>query len=356
MTETETFDPPAARRDPDARPLYLQTHGARLARDGERLRITLDGVTQKVVRLSQVSHVILIGNVKVTTPCLHALLRLEIPVSWHDGAGWYLGRAAAPGREADARLGQYRDAHDPVRRLAIARALVAAKIANSLTRLRRVGGRALLGSDPRKAARTELARLQSRARAAAAPDTLFGIEGTASRTWFDAFGGLIAPPDAQHREAFCFSTRTRRPPADPVNALLSYAYGVLLRAVASAVETDGLDPAIGFLHVPTRGRPSLALDLMEPFRPLLADSVVLRAINTGAVTPSDFERHDEGIRLSARARRAVITGFETRMDQTAANPYARTALSYREIVLGQCRSLSRHLRDPTHAFAPFQAS
>lgn len=364
---------------PDATPLFVLTHGARVAKEGERLRITLPAPAsgsgpvaepaERLVRLSEVSHLVLIGNVDLTTPCLHMLMRCGVPVAWLDGHGWYLGRTVGcPEGEAAARRSQYRAADLPERRLEIARRLVAAKIANCRTRLRRRGALLGFGDGGTGEAVRQLRQLAEDAAGVGSRESLFGIEGTAAAIYFSAFRTLIRPPQAADAAVFKFERRTRRPPQDAVSALLSYAYGVLTRDLAAAVATEGLDVQVGFLHDVWRGRPSLALDLMEPFRPLIADGAVLEAINSGAVSGRDFERGNEsedgpdaagtgrGIMLSPAARRALVQTIERRLDREVTPGFLQRKLSYRAVLLAQVRQLSRYLREETNVFDVFQVA
>lgn len=375
---------------PDAMPLFVLTHGAKVAKDGERLAITLPEAAlaaefaqapppARMVRLGEVSHLVLIGNVGITTPCLHMLMRSGIPVAWLDGRGWYLGRTVGcPDGEAAARRAQYRTVEDPARRLEIARRLVAAKIINCRSRFRHRGLVAGLGLErgPTGDVPRRLKQLALNAAGAGSREALFGIEGAAAALYFSAFSNLIRSPRSADAKAFRFERRTRRPPRDPVSALLSYAYGVLTRTMVMAVATEGLDVQVGFLHDTWRGRPSLALDLMEPFRPLIADGAVLEAINTGAVSAEDFAPAQEqdgvgdcsdgdggagparpqGLALSQTARRVLVQGMERRLDRGLNAGSPTPALTYRGAMVRQAAQLSRFLREEADVFEVFQAA
>jgi CRISPR-associated endonuclease Cas1 len=156
---------------------------------------------------------------------------------------------------------------------------------------------------------------------------------------------MLRPPDGAAADdwPFDFERRTRRPPTDPVNAKLSYAYALLARSVAVTLTAVGFDAQRGFYHQPRYGRPALALDMMEPFRPLIADSAVLMAINNGEVGPKDFVRAGGAVNLHERSRRAFIAGFERRMSQQVTHPVFGYAAQYRQIIELQCRLLGRHL-------------
>jgi CRISPR-associated endonuclease Cas1 len=174
---------------------------------------------------------------------------------------------------------------------------------------------------------------------------LLGAEGNAAARYFRHFGQMLSPPaDGGSGEwTFDFERRTRRPPTDAVNALLSYAYSLLTRSVAVTLTAVGFDAYRGFYHQSRYGRPALALDVMEPFRPLLADSAVLMAINNGEVGAGDFMRAGGAVNLNEKGRRAFIAGFERRMSQEVTHPIFGYAAQYRQIVEIQCRLLGRHL-------------
>jgi CRISPR-associated protein Cas1 len=186
----------------------------------------------------------------------------------------------------------------------------------------------------------QLKRLADDALEAPSLETLLGIEGAAGRFYFESFPDMLAPI-ADDLGAFAFEKRNRRPPRDPVNALLSFGYSLLLRECQAALVKVGFDPNVGFLHQPRPGRPGLALDLMEEFRPLIADSTVLAAVNTGAVQAGDFVRAAGSVALSDPGRRAFLAGFERRMGQEITHPIFDYRISYRRVLEVQARLLAR---------------
>ncbi|MGH7038204.1 MAG: CRISPR-associated endonuclease Cas1 [Stellaceae bacterium] len=344
MSEARADDDPdpesgeaAAPPDPAGKPVYVSADGARISRTGELIEIVLPDGARHGARLGEVSELVLNGNIALTTPCLHELLRRGIPVSWCTGQGWFLGHAAAADHGNVAlRIAQHRAAEDPAAVLGIARAVIVAKIANSRTLLRR--NRKL--RNPLNAALSGLEEAQRRALAARDLAALNGIEGAAAALYFPAFGELLTPPGDE--AALHLAHRTRRPPADPVNALLSYAYGLLVRNCILALTPIGFDVGRGFLHQPRPGRPALALDLMEPLRATLADAAVLRLVNTGAVSGADFETGPEGVRLSAAGRRALIAAYERRLDEGVRHPEGGR-MSYRRLIGFEARQLAGFL-------------
>ena len=323
-----------------ALPLYVQEPGARVGKSGEVLLIEAAGAKTEVA-LGDVSELVVLGPVTVTTPALGALMREEIPVTYASSGGWVLGHTVSTGhRNVSIRIAQYRAAFDQRRALAVARSLVAAKIRNTRVFLRRnfkQGDEAA-----RDSALEALARLAERALHAPAMPELLGIEGEAAARYFRLFSTMLGEA-ARAFPAFAFDKRTRRPPADPVNAMLSLAYTLLARTFLTVLSAVGFDPYLGFYHQPRFGRPALALDLMEPFRPIIADSTVIQAINNGEVKPDAFLSAGPAVALKPHARRAFIAAYERRLDQEVTHPVFGYRVSMRRLLEVQARLLARHL-------------
>jgi len=325
-----------------ALPMYVQARGAKVAKSGEVLEVSVDDEKMASARLIDVSQLVLQGGVYLTGPALHELMAREIPVTWLSHGGWFLGHTVGLGhKNVELRTAQFRASFDERRCLQLARDLIAAKIRNQRTLLRRNWKRgdvpeALLGEFRRDIDAAERAHDLAQ---------LLGAEGNAAARYFRHFGQMLSPPaDGGSGEwTFDFERRTRRPPTDAVNALLSYAYSLLTRSVAVTLTAVGFDAYRGFYHQSRYGRPALALDVMEPFRPLLADSAVLMAINNGEVGAGDFMRAGGAVNLNEKGRRAFIAGFERRMSQEVTHPIFGYAAQYRQIVEIQCRLLGRHL-------------
>jgi CRISPR-associated endonuclease Cas1 len=203
------------------------------------------------------------------------------------------------------------------------------------------------------AALARLAALADRAAAARSTDELLGVEGLAAREYFAHLAGMLRPP-AGRAPAFDFSARNRRPPRDPVNALLSLAYALLVRHLTAACAMAGLDPHVGFLHADRPGRPSLALDLMEPFRPLIADSAVLTAVNNGELDPDDFLTVGSSCALTTPGRRRFIAAFERRLDLEVRHPLFGYRISSRRILEVQTRLLARHVLGELDRYPTFE--
>lgn len=341
-----------------ATPLYVQSPRAWLRKDEERIVIEVEKIRTGEARINEVSQLVLFGSSGLSTPLLHELMRREIPVSFHTYGGWFVGHVVGLGhRNAETRMHQYRVSIDPHACLVLARGWVAAKIINSRTMLRRNwrgAGESLddepfeqVAAKPTPSKVTEdlLRDLKEEARhaqRAGSLEELLGIEGSAARRYFQHFTHLLRHEDDINL-AFDFTGRNRRPPKDPVNAMLSFAYAMLTREWHIALSAVGLDPYRGYYHQPRFGRPALALDMMEPFRPLVADSVVLTAINNGEVHGADFIRAAGACALSDSARKRFIAAFERRMAQEITHPLFGYSLSYRRLFEVQARLLIRYL-------------
>lgn len=332
----------------DKLPVYVQDQGARIGLEGHRLQITSREAGRTEARLANTSQVSVFGNVQISTQALRALIERGIPVSFFTAGSYYLGRATGlDTRNVELRMAQYQAASDPEVCLGIARGLVASKIRNSRTLLRRNLGEA----DP--VVFSQLDQLARKAESAAGLDTLLGIEGSAARVYFGAFSGMLKGDEAL-LTTFDLDGRNRRPPKDPINALLSFAYALLTKDFAVTLSTVGLEPLLGFYHQPRFGRPALALDLMEEFRPLIADSVVIGAVNNGVFTDSDFVRGPGAVALKPEARRRFLLAYERRMDQLVTHPVFGYRISYRRVVEVQARLLGRRLMGEIESYPAFR--
>jgi CRISP-associated protein Cas1 len=293
------------------------------------------------------SQLVLQGGVYLTGPALHELMAREVPVTWLSHGGWFLGYTIGLGhKNVELRTAQYRASFDEQHCLQLARDLVAAKIRNQRTLLRRNWKRGVASEELLSAFRQDIDAAE---RANDLPQ-LLGVEGNAAARYFRSFNEMLSPQGQGDEIAeggdvwsFDFARRTRRPPADPVNALLSYAYSLLARSVAVTLTAVGFDTFRGFYHQSRYGRPALALDVMEPFRSLIADSTVLMVINNGEIGADDFVRAGGAVNLNERGRRSFIAAFERRMSQEITHPVFGYAAQYRQIIEIQCRLLGRHL-------------
>jgi len=331
--------PLAVMRD-EAMPVYVQAYKAKVAKKAEELEISIDDEKVQTVRLLDTSQVVVMGNVYITTPCLQDLMKRDIPVSWHSFGGWFFGHTVGTGhKNVELRTAQYRASFDDKTCLAIARNLVRAKIQNCRTLLRR-NWRV---EDKPDALLDQLKALADKSQRAVDLQQLLGFEGAAAAVYFGAFDQLIKKPDDSRQLSFDFTTRNRRPPTDPVNALLSFAYSLLVRTWTVNLTAVGLDAYRGFYHQPRYGRPALALDIMEPFRPLIADSVVLQAINNGEVRPSDFISAAGSVALTDAGRKRFIAAFERRLSQEITHPLFGYKVNYRRLFEIQARLFGRYL-------------
>lgn len=336
---------PATPRD-DLRPLYLNTQGLFVGRKSELLQIKEQGKVIQEVRLREINQVNLFGNIQLSTQAMQTLLELEIPLVLHSQHGYFYGMLQGTGlKNILLRREQFRLADNPERSLAIAKTLVIGKIRNQRVLLMRNH------ISPPRDAIVDLKRLAHRAGRVERADSLLGIEGAAARIYFQHFAGMLKPgtepldPDyvagEPPRFTFNFRQRNRRPPRDPVNALLSLAYALLAKDLTVTAAAVGFDPYLGFYHLPRPGRPALALDLMEPFRPLLADSAVITAINNRMVYPEHFIEAGNGVALTNSGRKAFFRAYEQRMDQLVTHPWFDYRVSYRRLLEIQTRLLAR---------------
>jgi len=318
--------------DPAAQPLYASTPGARVTKRGGRVVLIEDGKQLASRRLLDVSHVAVFGNVDVGSALLRECFDAGVPVLWFTHGGWFSGFAQGmPGKNVAVRMRQHRAA--AVGAPHIARAVVSGKIRNQRTLIRRHGGA--------KAGRAlaQLAALARQAEAQSELSSLLGIEGTAARIYFDRFTSLLRPSSPLGAGP-TFAGRNRRPPTDPINALLSFCYAMLVKDCTVALLAAGLDPYVGLYHQPRFGRPSLALDLAEEFRPLVGDSVVLTLVNNGEISAGDFVKRAGGVALTNVGRRNVIAAYERRMRTELIHPVFRYRASYRRSLEIQARLLA----------------
>jgi len=328
----------------DAVPLYVQEQGATVGKSANTLVVrTRDGEVGRF-RLIDVSQLVLCGNVQVTTQTLHLLCEAGIPVVYLSRGFWFYGVAQGMNlRNAYDRAAQFAVAADPVRSLQFAKEVVLAKASNQRTLLRRNA------ADLPERVADEFAQALRDIETASSVETLLGREGNAAAIYFRHFARMLRPRDLPTE--WDFATRNRRPPRDPINALLSFAYALLTKELTVALLAEGLDPWWGLYHRPRHGRPSMALDLMEEFRPLLADSAVLSAINTGMVAACDFVTTQAGCVMQPGARKAMLRAFEARLDQLVTHPVFCYRCSWRSVVRVQVRLFARWLRGDVPRYA-----
>lgn len=333
----------------DALPLYVHTAGTRVGRRGDELRVETRDGEEHTARLADTSQVVLFGAVQISTQAVQALCDRGVTTTYLSSGGWLYGHTRGMDhKHVELRRRQFAAAADPAAALALARRLVTVKIQNQRTLIRR-------NADP--APRETLTALREHVdRVAAAPslEALLGVEGSAARLYFQAFASLVRPPSAADGELrFDFDGRNRRPPLDPVNAMLSFGYALLTKDLLITLAGVGFDPYLGFYHQPRYGRPALALDVMEEFRPLVVDSLVLTAINTGALQASDFLRRGGAVAMTPTGRTKFLRAYERRMDEEITHPVFGYRISYRRVLEVQARLLARHLTGELDAYPPF---
>lgn len=317
-------------RDDPRTPLYVMTPGATVRKTSGRLELVKDRETLASRRLLDIAHLAVFGNVTVSSAAMRACLEQDTPVLWFSSGGWFTGAAVPHGGSWVARRIAQVGLAGEAAAIALARRFVSGKVRNQRTLLRR------LGDESAKAVLPSLASLANDAERALDAATLLGIEGTAARLYFRHFGGLLT----SYGDEFAIAGRNRRPPTDPVNALLSFAYALLVRDATVACHAAGLDPQVGLLHRPRFGRPSLALDLAEEFRPLVGDSTVVTAINNGEMRAHDFVRRGGAVALTDAGRRRVIAAYERRVRVMLAHPVFGYRVSYRRAIELQARQLA----------------
>ena len=343
-----------AARD-DSRALYLSTPGLRVGRKDEVLQVKQEKSLVEEVRINDVSHVALFGNIQITTQTIQTLCELEVPVTYFSMGGWFYGLTRGHElKNVFLRIEQFRLARDPATCLRLARQFVQGKIRNHRTMLMR---------NHIEAPPATLLKLKQYAEAASRAESiesLLGMDGGAAAAYFGELSGMIKPADELDDQLpglevptqpgfsfnFSFHGRNRRPPTDPVNALLSLAYSLL---AALAV---GFDPYVGFYHQPRFGRPALALDLMEEFRPLVAESAVLTCINNRVVSENDFVQAGQAVNLTAAGRKRFFQTYEQRMSALLTHPVFDYKVSYRRALELQARLLAKVLTGEIPEYVP----
>lgn len=332
----------------DSLPLYVLEQGAVVGKSGDELVFKQSGKIIDRARLIDISQLCVFGNVQVSTQAIRELLSWEIPICYFSTGGWFSGYTTGLGhKNIELRIKQFKLALDPEYSVNLARSFVEGKVRNCRTLLRRNH------PEPPLATLAELSRIIRHVKKAETLDTLLGFEGAAARTYFSNFNDILKPKGEEAMTAFNFSTRNRRPPTDPINAILSYVYAILIKDVTVVLQCTGFDPYLGFYHQPKYGRPALALDMAEEFRPLIGDSVVLTLVNKGEVDANDFIYRAGAVALSNRGRRKILAAYERRMDTLITHPMFGYTISYRRVLEVQARLLGRYLLGEISYYPPF---
>lgn len=328
----------------DGEIVVVQKAGCTVGQRGGEFVVTEKTETLQKFPRHQVRAIYLYGAVQLTAQATQACLEDGIDVAYFSPAGRFLGLLRGlPASGVDARLGQYRMFGEPGIRLKIAREVIRAKIHNQRTMLMRNG------DAPERTLR-QLADLRELTEKAADLDALRGIEGTAAALYFEHFATMLSERAGVE---FAFTERNRRPPRDPLNALLSQGYSILSKELTGVCHTVGLDPFLGFYHQPRYGRPALALDLMEEFRPLVADSVAISLLNRGELTANHFSRSASGCFLREEGRRVFWEAWFRRLDTEVTHPQFGYAMAYRRMLEVQARQLWRYVRGEAERYFGF---
>lgn len=329
----------------DAVPVYVVGQGKTVRKRGERLEVwSYEEGKVSEARIREISKVCLYGGAEITTPAMVELMQRNVPVLHFSHGGWFLGICQGMShKNVLLRIKQFQWAGDEAKSLSIARKIVAAKIENSRIRLRRYD------SDVSEMVLESLAALAKDAENASSRQSLLGIEGAAAGAYFSRFGSLLKADPGD----FSFEGRNKRPPRDPVNSVLSYLYGVLTKELFTTVQAAGFDPYLGFYHQPRYGRPALALDMMEEFRPVIADAAMLSLFNNEELTAKDFIKTGIGISIMPEAKRKVIAAYEHRMQTEVTHPIFGYKVSYRRVLEVQSRLLARVLSGELKEYPAF---
>lgn len=332
--------------------LYIQTQGTYLHLDTDNIRVEVERVKKAMLPLHHIEGVVVFGNVLLSPFLIHRLAHEHKPVIWLSEHGRFMARTETPmSGNVLLRVAQYACAGNAARTLAIARLIAAGKLQNQKVTLLRAAREA----EAEDAALLRQAARDINAQIACLPltetvDEVRGIEGAAARLYWEVFPRMLR----QNRDFFWLSERTRRPARDPINALLNFVYTVLANDCASACQAVGLDPQLGFLHALRPGRSSLALDLMEELRPVIADRAILTLINRQQLTPRDFVLHEGGtVSITEEGRKTILAHLAERRREEVMHP-----LTARKTPLGllshvQARLLAQHLRGDRPHYPPY---
>jgi len=333
--------------------LYVTTQGAYLARDGETVLVRVEEESRLRVPIHTLASIVCFGRVSCSPPLMGLCAENGVALSFLTEHGRFLARVEGPvSGNVLLRREQYRRAENGEQAAAIARSVVIAKVANCRTVLLRAarekpdgpGGAELEGAALR------LARLVDTLQQPLTLDTVRGHEGDAARAYFDVFDHLIT----ESKDGFFFHGRSRRPPLDNMNALLSFLYTLVTHDVAAALEGVGLDPAVGYLHTDRPGRPSLALDVVEELRPVLADRLGLSLVNRRQVRAEGFRRTESGaVVMDDDTRKEVLVAYQKRKQEEILHPFLKERVAFGIVPHVQAMLLARYLRGDLDGYPSF---
>lgn len=336
--------------------LYVMTPNAYVHLENATVRIDVEHEKKLQVPLHHLGGLVCFGNVMVSPALMHRLADEGKSLVLLDGTGRFKARLEGPvSGNILLRQAQHKLASDTSISLEIARALVAGKLRNSRSVILRGARESADPEEAKSLTRTadDLAASLRATKEAQDLDVLRGIEGDAARGYFGALNLIVKPA---MRESFALNGRTRRPPLDRFNALLSFLYAMLMNDCRSSLEAVGLDPQLGFLHAVRPGRAALALDLQEEFRSVLADRLALTLINRGQITAGDFDEREGGaVMLNDTGRRAVVTAWQERKLEEVTHPLTETKMPLALLPFLQARFMARTLRGDMEGYMPFLA-
>ena len=332
--------------------LYVVTNGATIRRDHLTLQVVVERQTRLSVPIHQLESVAGFGGVHVTPSAMGLCAEHGVAVSFLTESGRLVARVDAPSSgNVLLRRTQYRQADDAAARAGVARCVVAGKVQNARNLLLRAGRESTEPADQNVLSAAAGRLVDPLPTLADDPDvdSVRGREGDAARVYFGAFGAMVRA----NRPEFTPNGRTRRPPLDPMNSLLSFLYGLLCQDCVAACAAAGLDPSVGFLHVDRPGRPGLALDLMEEFRPLLADRLALALVNRQQVKPGGFVTRDGGaVSMDDATRKVVLSAWQQRKREEVTHPVLNQKVPVGRLAFLQARILARHLRGDLPSYVP----
>ncbi len=332
--------------------LYIQTQGTYLHLDTDNIRVEVERERKAMLPIHHIESVVVFGNVLLSPFLIHRLAREHKPVTWLTEHGRFMARTETPvSGNVLLRVAQHGCACDAEKTLAVSRFFAAGKLQNQKRTLMR-SARAALNDDPellRQAARDINGQIGCLPLAKTV-DEVRGIEGTAARIYWEVFPLMLRA----NRDFFWLTERSRRPARDPINSLLNFVYTVLANDCASACQSVGLDPQVGFLHALRPGRSSLALDLMEELRPVTADRAIITLINRQQLTPRDFVLHEgDTVTIKDDARKLILAHLTDRKKEEVTHPLTNRKTPMGLVPHVQARLLAQHLRGDRPHYPPY---
>ncbi|MBL8294933.1 MAG: type I-C CRISPR-associated endonuclease Cas1 [Bryobacterales bacterium] len=333
--------------------LYVLTQGSYLRRDHQTIQVEVEGRVRLGVPIHHLQAVALFGNVMVTPGAMQCCTEAGVSLTFHTESGRLLARVDGPvSGNVLLRREQFRKADQPSQVVKLSRMIVAGKLQNSRNSILRAGRDNAAADDHAELSKAaeEIASLLRRLESVENIDQIRGIEGAAARVYFGVFGAMVR----HQRDSFRPQGRSRRPPLDRMNAMLSFIYALLLADCVGALTSAGLDCNVGYLHSDRPGKPSLALDLMEEFRPLLADRLALTLVNRRQIQPNDFEVREGGaVEIKENARRAVVSAWQERKQEEIVHPLLGQSTTVGLLMHLQGKILARTIRGDIESYVPY---